>query len=222
METCFSNTSPLKTAFKARPDGIPGLSSLALPDVSAKTSHCRNLLSPGPAAVLSPVTNLALDMNNLIGLGRYYYYLSYIFHLKNLHQINSHGQRSLLGILKFWLVLAIFMFFVFNPAANVIPQKEEIMQPLRRFPPLPLMSHLMPVCLLYWCVYIIKLYEEKLNLEISVNKYGQWKTRSSVSLALTCPRATCLNLVYYKYKTCFFSFNFYLCRLPVVSLSHLI
>ncbi|XP_037551363.1 M-phase inducer phosphatase 2 [Nematolebias whitei] len=69
METCFSNTSPLKTAFNARPDGIPGLSSLVLPDVSTKTSHCRTLFSPGPAAVLSPVTNLALDMNNLIGLG---------------------------------------------------------------------------------------------------------------------------------------------------------
>lgn len=55
---------------KSRPDGIPGLSPLSLPEQSFKTAHCRNLFSPGPTTVLSPVTNLALDMNNLAGLGR--------------------------------------------------------------------------------------------------------------------------------------------------------
>uniref|UniRef100_A0A3Q3BC66 M-phase inducer phosphatase n=1 Tax=Kryptolebias marmoratus TaxID=37003 RepID=A0A3Q3BC66_KRYMA len=70
MEIHFSSTRPLKAVFEDRPDRIPGLSSLARPDGSTKTSHCRNLFSPGPAAVLSPVTNLALDMNNLVGLGQ--------------------------------------------------------------------------------------------------------------------------------------------------------
>ncbi|XP_070776240.1 M-phase inducer phosphatase 2 [Enoplosus armatus] len=65
----FGNTSPVNTGLKTRPDDIPGLSSLALPELSTKTMYCRNLFSPGPATVLSPVTNLALDMNNLIGLG---------------------------------------------------------------------------------------------------------------------------------------------------------
>uniref|UniRef100_A0A669F2I4 M-phase inducer phosphatase n=1 Tax=Oreochromis niloticus TaxID=8128 RepID=A0A669F2I4_ORENI len=58
--------SPVKTN---RPDRIPELSLLSLPEHSTKTSHCRNLFSPGPTAVLSPVTNLAMDMNNLAGLG---------------------------------------------------------------------------------------------------------------------------------------------------------
>uniref|UniRef100_A0A3P8S6K1 M-phase inducer phosphatase n=1 Tax=Amphiprion percula TaxID=161767 RepID=A0A3P8S6K1_AMPPE len=61
--------SPVNTTSKSRPEGIPGLSSLTLPELSTKDPHCRNLFSPGPAAVLSPVTNLALDMNNLAGLG---------------------------------------------------------------------------------------------------------------------------------------------------------
>uniref|UniRef100_A0A3P8PSQ8 M-phase inducer phosphatase n=1 Tax=Astatotilapia calliptera TaxID=8154 RepID=A0A3P8PSQ8_ASTCA len=58
--------SPVKTN---RPDRIPELSLPSLLEHSTKTSHCRNLFSPGPAAVLSPVTNLAMDMNNLAGLG---------------------------------------------------------------------------------------------------------------------------------------------------------
>lgn len=65
----FGCTSPVNTVLKSRPDGIPGLSSLSLPELSTKNMHCRNLFSPGPATVLSPVTNLALDMNNLAGLG---------------------------------------------------------------------------------------------------------------------------------------------------------
>lgn len=69
----FGSTSPVNSALKRRPDGIPGFSSLSLPELSTKTTHCRNLFSPGPATVLSPVTNLALDMNNLAGLGRYSY-----------------------------------------------------------------------------------------------------------------------------------------------------
>lgn len=72
METvsAFTSPTPGNGAMKSRPDGIPGLSSLSLPEQGFKTAHCRNLFSPGPTTVLSPVTNLALDMNNLAGLGR--------------------------------------------------------------------------------------------------------------------------------------------------------
>nr|XP_019953786.1 PREDICTED: M-phase inducer phosphatase 1-like [Paralichthys olivaceus] len=58
----FDPASPVNTVLKTRPDAIPGLSSLSTP-------HCRDLFSAGPAAVLSPVTNLALVMDNLNGLG---------------------------------------------------------------------------------------------------------------------------------------------------------
>ncbi|KAG9343985.1 hypothetical protein JZ751_012461 [Albula glossodonta] len=63
--------SPVNTKFGCRrPDGIPGLSSLSLPGKCSKNSPClRNLFSPEPAAVLSPVTNLALNMTNLAVLG---------------------------------------------------------------------------------------------------------------------------------------------------------
>lgn len=65
----FGSSSPVNMALKNRPDKIPGLSSLRLPELNTKNAHCRDLFSPGPATVLSPVTNLALDMNNLAGLG---------------------------------------------------------------------------------------------------------------------------------------------------------
>lgn len=65
----YDSPVSVNNALRARPEGIPGLSPLSLPDFAAKTSHCRTLFSPGPATVLSPVTNLALDMNNLAGLG---------------------------------------------------------------------------------------------------------------------------------------------------------
>ncbi|KAK5857772.1 hypothetical protein PBY51_010992 [Eleginops maclovinus] len=64
----FGCTSPVNIVLKRRPDGIPGLSSLSLPEMSTKNAHCRDLFSPGPATVLSPVTNLALDMNKWTGL----------------------------------------------------------------------------------------------------------------------------------------------------------
>ncbi|XP_074516384.1 M-phase inducer phosphatase 2 isoform X1 [Sebastes fasciatus] len=65
--------SPVNSVLKSRPDDIPGLSSFSLPEMSVKTPHCRTLFSRGPGAgtVLSPVTNLALDMNNLAGLGSF-------------------------------------------------------------------------------------------------------------------------------------------------------
>lgn len=65
----FGSASPVNTGLKSRPGNIPGLASLSLPELSVQNAHCKNLFSPGPATVLSPVTNLALDMNNLAGLG---------------------------------------------------------------------------------------------------------------------------------------------------------
>lgn len=67
MESPFGTTSPVSNNFRSRPERIPGLSSLVLTDT--KNSFCKSLFSPEPPAVLSPVTNLALDMNNLAGLG---------------------------------------------------------------------------------------------------------------------------------------------------------
>ncbi|XP_010877610.2 M-phase inducer phosphatase 2 [Esox lucius] len=67
FEIADSNDSPI-TRCTRRPDRIPGLSSLSMPD---KTSPCikKNLFSSAPPGVLSPVTNLALNMDNLVGLG---------------------------------------------------------------------------------------------------------------------------------------------------------
>ncbi|XP_056151888.1 M-phase inducer phosphatase 2 [Lampris incognitus] len=70
-DSVFVHTSPVNTSSRRRPDGIPGLSSL--PDPGTRSSHgIRNLFSPGPSAVLSPVTNLALNMNSLAVLGGQY------------------------------------------------------------------------------------------------------------------------------------------------------
>ncbi|KAJ7988859.1 hypothetical protein DPEC_G00313560 [Dallia pectoralis] len=68
FENVESDDSPITTRFTRRPDRIPGLSSLSLPD---QTSSCikKNLFSSASPSVLSPVTNLALNMNNLGGLG---------------------------------------------------------------------------------------------------------------------------------------------------------
>ncbi|XP_054652430.1 M-phase inducer phosphatase 2 [Dunckerocampus dactyliophorus] len=69
MDKILGSISPVGAGTVNRPDDIPGLSSMSLPDMSIQPAHCRNLVSPGPATVLSPVTNLAMDMNKLIGLG---------------------------------------------------------------------------------------------------------------------------------------------------------
>ncbi|KAM6912488.1 M-phase inducer phosphatase 2 [Xenentodon cancila] len=70
MDSLFDSTSPVNAVTKSRPETIPGLSSLTLGELSTKNSHRKNLFT-GPAAVLSPVTNLALDMDNLAGLGSF-------------------------------------------------------------------------------------------------------------------------------------------------------
>ncbi|XP_033890548.3 M-phase inducer phosphatase 1-like [Acipenser ruthenus] len=53
-----------------RPDCVTGISSLSLPGIGAMSSACvKTLYSPELAGVLSPVANLALNMNNLAVLG---------------------------------------------------------------------------------------------------------------------------------------------------------
>uniref|UniRef100_A0A8C5GFG0 M-phase inducer phosphatase n=1 Tax=Gouania willdenowi TaxID=441366 RepID=A0A8C5GFG0_GOUWI len=69
METVYGSTSPVNAALKSRPVEILGLSPHLMSEMNTKTSHCRTLFSPEPSAVLSPVTNLALNMNNLAFLG---------------------------------------------------------------------------------------------------------------------------------------------------------
>lgn len=79
METvsAFSSPSSSRQSSKKinRPEAIPGLASLSLPgpglEPGLATSHCRSLFHRGPAEVLSPLTNLALNMGNLAVLGRY-------------------------------------------------------------------------------------------------------------------------------------------------------
>ncbi|XP_076830888.1 M-phase inducer phosphatase 2 [Brachyhypopomus gauderio] len=72
METdAFANEfSPVSGRTNTRPDSIPGLSRTSLAELDVRGSPCiKNLFSPGPAAVLSPVTNLTLNMDSLAVLG---------------------------------------------------------------------------------------------------------------------------------------------------------
>uniref|UniRef100_A0A8C7IMU9 protein-tyrosine-phosphatase n=1 Tax=Oncorhynchus kisutch TaxID=8019 RepID=A0A8C7IMU9_ONCKI len=66
FKNVISDFSPITS--NNRPDRIHGLSSLSLPGM-ASTCIKNNLFSPASTNVLSPVTNLALNMNNLAGLG---------------------------------------------------------------------------------------------------------------------------------------------------------
>ncbi|XP_075905641.1 M-phase inducer phosphatase 1-like [Nelusetta ayraudi] len=78
MEAIGAFSSPPSSSNGAgkgsRPDAIPGLSSLSRPAPGlepdlATASHCRSLFSREAAGVLSPLTNLALDLVNLAVLG---------------------------------------------------------------------------------------------------------------------------------------------------------
>uniref|UniRef100_A0A673MEC9 M-phase inducer phosphatase n=1 Tax=Sinocyclocheilus rhinocerous TaxID=307959 RepID=A0A673MEC9_9TELE len=69
FEITPGDVSPVNDPFSAGPESVlrPRFS---LPEVGARGSPCmKNLASPGPMTVLSPVTNLALNMNNLAVLG---------------------------------------------------------------------------------------------------------------------------------------------------------
>ncbi|KAI2657684.1 M-phase inducer phosphatase 1 [Labeo rohita] len=72
MDCDFSpgDISPVNDPFGAGPESVLRPHRLYLPEIGARGSPCmKNLASPGPMAVLSPVTNLALNMNNLAVLG---------------------------------------------------------------------------------------------------------------------------------------------------------
>lgn len=72
METgkVVSDFIPVSLALDAGP-AVPRVPRLALPEIGLKGSPCtKNLFSPGTTAVLSPVTNLTLNMDNLAVLGR--------------------------------------------------------------------------------------------------------------------------------------------------------
>ncbi|MBN3307169.1 MPIP1 phosphatase, partial [Amia calva] len=69
----LDDCSPVRADAKSRgdrPNADPRLSSLVLPGIGPANSPCiKNLFSAEPGAVLSPVTNLALNMTNLAVLG---------------------------------------------------------------------------------------------------------------------------------------------------------
>uniref|UniRef100_A0A8B9GQA1 M-phase inducer phosphatase n=1 Tax=Astyanax mexicanus TaxID=7994 RepID=A0A8B9GQA1_ASTMX len=70
IDTVVSDFSPVSDDLCTEPNSIPRLSRPSFPELRTKGSPCiKNLFSPGPAAVLSPVTNLALNMDNLAVLG---------------------------------------------------------------------------------------------------------------------------------------------------------
>ncbi|XP_019746127.1 M-phase inducer phosphatase 2 [Hippocampus comes] len=69
MDEFLGSVRPVGGGARSRPDDIPGVSSLPAPDVCHQMAHCRSLFSSVPASVHSPVSNLALDMNKLVGLG---------------------------------------------------------------------------------------------------------------------------------------------------------
>lgn len=61
--------SPVNDPFSVGPDAVLRPPRLSLAEIGARGSPCVNLASPGPMAVLSPVTNLALNLNNIVVLG---------------------------------------------------------------------------------------------------------------------------------------------------------
>ncbi|XP_072533935.1 M-phase inducer phosphatase 2 [Salminus brasiliensis] len=70
VDKVVSDFSPVSDQLSMEPDSFSRLPRPSLPELGAKGSPCiKNLFSPGPAAVLSPVTNLTLNMDNLAVLG---------------------------------------------------------------------------------------------------------------------------------------------------------
>ncbi|KAL6487353.1 hypothetical protein MHYP_G00039790 [Metynnis hypsauchen] len=70
IDAVVRDFSPVSDQLSSGLDSVSRLSRPSLPEIGAKGSPCmKNLFSPGPAAVLSPVTNLTLNMDNLAVLG---------------------------------------------------------------------------------------------------------------------------------------------------------
>ncbi|CAL8283566.1 unnamed protein product [Lota lota] len=65
-DLCLGSTSPVSTPFDRRPPCLPGVPTMS----DQNTKNCtKNLFFSPTTAVLSPVTNLAFNMDNLGGLG---------------------------------------------------------------------------------------------------------------------------------------------------------
>nr|XP_013981033.1 unnamed protein product [Salmo salar] len=75
LENVTKDVSPVTSRLIRKPDKTSGFFSMS--DMMM-ASPCINkkLFSPGPTHVLSPVTNLALNMDNLAGLGSFLFFLS--------------------------------------------------------------------------------------------------------------------------------------------------
>ncbi|KAF7710588.1 M-phase inducer phosphatase 2 isoform X2 [Silurus meridionalis] len=66
MEKPASDFSPVSLEVSGGPDSVPRVSRPTLPEFELKGSPCiKNLFSPGTTSLLSPVTNLTLNMDNL-------------------------------------------------------------------------------------------------------------------------------------------------------------
>ncbi|KAI5606819.1 M-phase inducer phosphatase 2, partial [Silurus asotus] len=66
MEKPASDFSPVRLEVCTGPDSVPRVSRPTLPEFELKGSPCiKNLFSPGTTSLLSPVTNLTLNMDNL-------------------------------------------------------------------------------------------------------------------------------------------------------------
>lgn len=119
----------------SRPDEIPGFASLSLPgsglEPAVATSHCRSLFHRGPAEVLSPLTNLALNMGNLAVLGRY--------SIPPRQRCGFHFAGS--ALLMFFVCMYVC---VFN-TATATPQRGLNIHRWKKSPHLLLTSHLILV-----------------------------------------------------------------------------
>ncbi|XP_051946096.1 M-phase inducer phosphatase 1-like [Xyrauchen texanus] len=70
FDSVRGDISPESDLISTGPESVLRLHILTLPEVGTRGSPCmQSIASPGPMALLSPVTNLALNMNNLAGLG---------------------------------------------------------------------------------------------------------------------------------------------------------
>uniref|UniRef100_A0A4W4DM65 M-phase inducer phosphatase n=1 Tax=Electrophorus electricus TaxID=8005 RepID=A0A4W4DM65_ELEEL len=70
IDKVASDLSPVNNQMHTGPGSVPRFSKPSLPEIGAQGSPCiKNLFFPGPTGVLSPVTNLTLNMDNLAVLG---------------------------------------------------------------------------------------------------------------------------------------------------------
>ncbi|XP_051504470.1 M-phase inducer phosphatase 1-like [Myxocyprinus asiaticus] len=66
FDSVRGDISPVNDLHSTGPGSVLRPHILSLPEVGTRGSPCMQSLAPGPMAVLSPVTNLALNMNNVV------------------------------------------------------------------------------------------------------------------------------------------------------------